>query len=229
MVEDGGSPSGHRRDDLGSSRWPTPASSSPLSTPSSQPIRKTSPSIGEGKTNLLGFFVGQVMKSTNGKANPRLVNDLLRSKLDVTAGAVRKRGRGVGRTSAGRAGNVTSSCERSDGSLNRSVCNRFEDRFRRHAVARSWGPERGLVAAAVLPASVPDHPAVPTRPGEPLVGHCCCQRCQRRRRVAVADSAEKPSQSAHMAGFALEGVFQASLRKQRLSGFSPPCPAMVPA
>ena len=36
----------------------------------------------EGKTNLLGFFVGQVMKSTNGKADPRLVNDLLRSKLD---------------------------------------------------------------------------------------------------------------------------------------------------
>ncbi len=35
----------------------------------------------EGKTNLLGFFVGQVMKSTNGKADPRLVNDLLRSKL----------------------------------------------------------------------------------------------------------------------------------------------------
>lgn len=36
----------------------------------------------QGKTNLLGFFVGQVMKSTNGKADPRLVNDLLRSKLD---------------------------------------------------------------------------------------------------------------------------------------------------
>ncbi len=35
----------------------------------------------EGKTNLLGFFVGQVMKSTGGKANPRLVNELLRSKL----------------------------------------------------------------------------------------------------------------------------------------------------
>ena len=34
-----------------------------------------------GKTNLLGFFVGQVMKSTNGRANPRLVNELLRSKL----------------------------------------------------------------------------------------------------------------------------------------------------
>ena len=36
----------------------------------------------EGKTNLLGFFVGQVMKSTNGKANPRLVSELLRAKLD---------------------------------------------------------------------------------------------------------------------------------------------------
>jgi len=35
----------------------------------------------EGKTNLMGFFVGQVMRSTNGRADPRLVNDLLRSKL----------------------------------------------------------------------------------------------------------------------------------------------------
>ncbi len=35
-----------------------------------------------GKSNLLGFFVGQVMKSTQGKANPRLVNELLRAKLD---------------------------------------------------------------------------------------------------------------------------------------------------
>ena len=38
----------------------------------------------EGKTNLLGFFVGQVMKSTNGKANPRLVNELLRVKTGLT-------------------------------------------------------------------------------------------------------------------------------------------------
>ena len=36
----------------------------------------------EGKTSLLGFFVGQVIESTGGKANPRLVNELLRSKLD---------------------------------------------------------------------------------------------------------------------------------------------------
>ena len=34
-----------------------------------------------GKTKLLGFFVGQVMKATGGKANPKLVNELLREKL----------------------------------------------------------------------------------------------------------------------------------------------------
>ena len=35
-----------------------------------------------GKTKLLGFFVGQVMKATRGKANPKLVNDILRRKLE---------------------------------------------------------------------------------------------------------------------------------------------------
>jgi aspartyl-tRNA(Asn)/glutamyl-tRNA(Gln) amidotransferase subunit B len=34
-----------------------------------------------GKEGLLGFFVGQVMKETQGKANPRVVNDLIREKL----------------------------------------------------------------------------------------------------------------------------------------------------
>lgn len=34
-----------------------------------------------GKDKLYGFFVGQVMKKTGGKANPQLVNDLLKSKL----------------------------------------------------------------------------------------------------------------------------------------------------
>src|SRR3984957_782350 len=34
-----------------------------------------------GKTKLLGFFVGQVMKATGGKANPGLVNELLKKKL----------------------------------------------------------------------------------------------------------------------------------------------------
>jgi aspartyl-tRNA(Asn)/glutamyl-tRNA(Gln) amidotransferase subunit B len=34
-----------------------------------------------GKEGLLGFFVGQVMKETGGKANPKVVNELLREKL----------------------------------------------------------------------------------------------------------------------------------------------------
>ncbi len=34
-----------------------------------------------GKEKLFGFFVGQVMKATEGKASPKQVNDLLRSKL----------------------------------------------------------------------------------------------------------------------------------------------------
>ena len=34
-----------------------------------------------GKEGLLGFFVGQVMKETAGRANPKLVNELLREKL----------------------------------------------------------------------------------------------------------------------------------------------------
>ena len=35
-----------------------------------------------GKTKLLGFFVGQVMKETAGKANPKQVNNLITSKLN---------------------------------------------------------------------------------------------------------------------------------------------------
>ena len=34
-----------------------------------------------GKEGLLGYFVGQVMKETQGKANPRVVSDLVREKL----------------------------------------------------------------------------------------------------------------------------------------------------
>ena len=34
-----------------------------------------------GKDKLFGFFVGQVMKATGGKANPALLNDLLKAKL----------------------------------------------------------------------------------------------------------------------------------------------------
>ena len=35
-----------------------------------------------GKSKLFGFFVGQVMKASRGRANPGMVNQLLRAKLD---------------------------------------------------------------------------------------------------------------------------------------------------
>lgn len=37
----------------------------------------------DGKDKVLGFFVGQIMKATKGKANPGVVNKLLRDKLDA--------------------------------------------------------------------------------------------------------------------------------------------------
>ncbi len=36
-----------------------------------------------GKQKVLGFFVGQTMKATQGKANPKMVNELLRQMLDA--------------------------------------------------------------------------------------------------------------------------------------------------
>ena len=36
-----------------------------------------------GKTNLLGFFVGQVMKETKGRANPQSVNKIVKEKLEA--------------------------------------------------------------------------------------------------------------------------------------------------
>ena len=35
----------------------------------------------EGKTKVIGFLVGQVMKATGGKANPAQVNEVLKNKL----------------------------------------------------------------------------------------------------------------------------------------------------
>ncbi|MBN1636971.1 MAG: Asp-tRNA(Asn)/Glu-tRNA(Gln) amidotransferase subunit GatB, partial [Deltaproteobacteria bacterium] len=37
----------------------------------------------QGKTQLLGFFVGQVMKATQGKANPKLTNTIIREILET--------------------------------------------------------------------------------------------------------------------------------------------------
>ena len=34
-----------------------------------------------GKEKVFGFFVGQVMKESKGKANPKLVNDILKKML----------------------------------------------------------------------------------------------------------------------------------------------------
>jgi aspartyl-tRNA(Asn)/glutamyl-tRNA(Gln) amidotransferase subunit B len=34
-----------------------------------------------GKETLFGFFVGQVIKASKGKANPKVVNERLRAKL----------------------------------------------------------------------------------------------------------------------------------------------------
>jgi aspartyl-tRNA(Asn)/glutamyl-tRNA(Gln) amidotransferase subunit B len=34
-----------------------------------------------GKTQLFGFLVGESMKATKGKGNPKIVNELLRKKL----------------------------------------------------------------------------------------------------------------------------------------------------
>jgi aspartyl-tRNA(Asn)/glutamyl-tRNA(Gln) amidotransferase subunit B len=37
----------------------------------------------EGHKKLMGFFVGRVMKATQGKANPKLVNQILSKKLEA--------------------------------------------------------------------------------------------------------------------------------------------------
>jgi Asp-tRNA(Asn)/Glu-tRNA(Gln) amidotransferase B subunit len=42
---------------------------------------KEKESFQSGKTKLMGFFVGQVMKATGGKANPKTVNALLQTNL----------------------------------------------------------------------------------------------------------------------------------------------------
>jgi aspartyl-tRNA(Asn)/glutamyl-tRNA(Gln) amidotransferase subunit B len=36
-----------------------------------------------GEEKLIGFFVGQVMKLTKGRANPQMVNELIKKKLSI--------------------------------------------------------------------------------------------------------------------------------------------------
>jgi len=48
-------------------------------------VRRNQDAVGQyrsGKTNALGFLVGQVMKAAAGKANPKRVNELLRRDLE---------------------------------------------------------------------------------------------------------------------------------------------------
>jgi aspartyl-tRNA(Asn)/glutamyl-tRNA(Gln) amidotransferase subunit B len=42
---------------------------------------KTADQYRSGKTSVFGFFVGQVMKASEGKANPQLLNTLLKQHL----------------------------------------------------------------------------------------------------------------------------------------------------
>jgi aspartyl-tRNA(Asn)/glutamyl-tRNA(Gln) amidotransferase subunit B len=37
----------------------------------------------KAKPTMLGWFVGQVMKSSGGKANPQTVNEILKGKLGI--------------------------------------------------------------------------------------------------------------------------------------------------
>jgi aspartyl-tRNA(Asn)/glutamyl-tRNA(Gln) amidotransferase subunit B len=57
-----------------------------------------------GQTQLIGFFVGQVMKATGGKANPQLVNSILRRLLGDGAGTGGAGTGGAGTGGAGGAG-----------------------------------------------------------------------------------------------------------------------------
>lgn len=48
-------------------------------------ISKNQAQLGQykaGKTNLFGYFVGQTMKATQGKANPEMVNELMKEELE---------------------------------------------------------------------------------------------------------------------------------------------------
>ena len=80
MLKDGGSPK-----DIVAAKGLTQLSDMGAIGPVVDAVLRSNPdSIDKyraGKTNILGFLVGQVLKQTGGKANPQMVNDLLRKKL----------------------------------------------------------------------------------------------------------------------------------------------------
>ena len=40
--------------------------------------------ITDGEVKLISFFVGQAMKETKGKGNPKVLNEILRKRFNVT-------------------------------------------------------------------------------------------------------------------------------------------------
>ena len=50
--------------------------------PTKDQVLKRIKQLKGGKDKLMGFFVGQVMKASKGKANPAQVNELMRKKLN---------------------------------------------------------------------------------------------------------------------------------------------------
>ena len=44
-------------------------------------FREQADQVRQGQEKVLGFLVGQVMKETGGKANPKAVNEILSNKL----------------------------------------------------------------------------------------------------------------------------------------------------
>jgi hypothetical protein len=64
-----------------SSRSATRTGSGPWSTGSWPPNPAKVEEYRAGRTGLLGFFVGQVMRETGGKANPELTKELIGQRL----------------------------------------------------------------------------------------------------------------------------------------------------
>ena len=80
MAQHGGSPSEIvRRRNL--SQITDPAQLEPLIATVIEANPVKAEEYRSGKIGLLGFFVGQVMRLTHGKANPQLVNDMVRKQL----------------------------------------------------------------------------------------------------------------------------------------------------
>jgi len=70
-------------DQLGMSQVTDPAAIEAICVQVIEGNARQADALRAGKSNLFGFFVGQVMKATKGSANPQLVNDTLKRLLGV--------------------------------------------------------------------------------------------------------------------------------------------------